>query len=67
MYAAALGMKDYMEMNSEASAASDGGVTCEEGVSDSKLRSDPLTDESKSSRLFDQIVEIVANMLGGRI
>lgn len=31
-YAAALGKKDFMEMNLEATAASDGQVTCEEGV-----------------------------------
>lgn len=52
-------------MNSDASAASTYGGTCEEGFVDAKLTS-PLTADNKGLQNSAQIVEIVANAMAGK-
>lgn len=57
--------KDYWKMNSDASAASTYGGSCEEGFVDAKLTS-PLTADNKGLQNSAQIVEIVANVIAGK-
>lgn len=58
--------KDYLKMNLDASSASDYGGDCEDGFGESNLKS-PLTDDNQAFQNLAQIVEIVANMLAGRV